>query len=620
MRLTPQHRTSTYLATCAAAILFFVSACEVKQTQPVSNDTIQQPQKTDMDASAPPPPPPPMVSGLAQQEMVVTGSRAAMARQPIPWLDSNTEKYPHATQNPVKVVSEEPVSTFSVDVDTASYANVRRFLNEGALPPADAVRVEEMINYFDYAYALPKDRSAPFEPTVAVYPTPWNKDTQILHIGIKGFDLPKAERPKTNLVFLIDTSGSMQPENKLPLLKRSFRMLVDQLGPKDRVAMVVYAGNAGVVLEPTPGSEKAKILAALDQLDAGGSTAGGEGIRRAYELAEQSFIKDGVNRVILATDGDFNVGITDPNALEDFVTRERNSGVYLTVLGFGEDNYNDLMMQKLAQAGNGTAAYIDTLNEARKVFVEQMSGTLFTIAKDVKIQIEFNPNRVAEYRLIGYETRMLNRTDFNNDKVDAGDIGSGHTVTALYEITPVGSKGKMSDPLRYGKPDGTKPAGSEIAFVKIRYKLPGQDTSKLITRLVTDADMQVDFAKLPTDMRFAASVAGAAQLLRHDAYIKDFDMTRAIDIAQNAKGGDPFGYRTEFVQLLRSAQTALLQKPLEIRGEATPDPKPLPVQAPKPAPVKKLKPLKVEKAAMEVEPEIYSCAPVPPTPAVEASL
>jgi Ca-activated chloride channel family protein len=594
----------------------------VKQTQPVSNDTVQQPEHGKTENLPPPPSPPPpaqheydAVAKLAAPSS--TGALAYRGRQPIPWLDSNREKYPRATQNPVKVVSDEPVSTFSVDVDTASYANVRRMLNEGALPPADAVRVEEMINYFDYAYAVPKDRAAPFEPTVALYSTPWNKDTQILHIGIKGFDMPKAERPKTNLVFLIDTSGSMQPENKLPLLKRSFRMLVDQLGPKDRVAMVVYAGNAGVVLEPTPGSEKAKILAALDQLDAGGSTAGGEGIRRAYELAEASFIKDGVNRVILATDGDFNVGITDPNALEDFVTRERNSGVYLTVLGFGEDNYNDLMMQKLAQAGNGTAAYIDTLNEARKVFVEQMSGTLFTIAKDVKIQIEFNPARVAEYRLIGYETRMLNRTDFNNDKVDAGDIGSGHTVTALYEITPVGSKGQMSDPLRYGKSDTAKPAGSEIAFVKVRYKLPGQDTSKLITRPVTDADMRVDFAKLPTDMRFAASVAGAAQLLRHDAYIKDFDMAQAIRIAQNAKGDDPFGYRTEFVQLLRSAQTALPQKPLEIRGEATPEPMLVPVQAPKPAPVQKRKPPRVQKAAVEVAPELYSCAPVPP---MEASL
>ena len=624
MPLSPQRYRPPFLASCAAILLLFVSACEVKQTQPASNDTVQQPEQDKADATtlANAPPPPSSTPMIAKEMATSSGALVYRGRQPISWLDSNTEKYPHATQNPIRVVSEEPVSTFSVDVDTASYANVRRFLNEGSLPPADAVRVEEMINYFDYAYAVPTDRSAPFEPTVAVYPTPWNKDTQILHIGIKGFDLPKAERPKTNLVFLIDTSGSMDEPNKLPLLKRSFRMLVDQLSPKDRVAIVVYAGTAGTVLEPTPGSDKTKILAALDQLEAGGSTAGGEGIRRAYELAEQSFIKDGVNRVILATDGDFNVGITDPNALEDFVTRERSTGVYLTVLGFGEDNYNDLMMQKLAQAGNGTAAYIDTLNEARKVFVQQMSGTLFTIAKDVKIQIEFNPARVAEYRLIGYETRMLNRTDFNNDKVDAGDIGSGHTVTALYEITPAGSKGAMADPLRYGKhPDMVKPSTNEIAFVKIRYKLPGEDSSKLITRPVTDADVQTDFAKLPTDLRFAVSVAGAAQLLRHDAYIKDFDMTHAIDIAQNAKGNDPFGYRTEFVQLLRSAETALLQKPLEIRGDATPEPAPAPVQAPKQTPIKKLKPLHVQKAAFEPTPEIYSCAPVPPREtSVQASL
>ncbi len=594
--MQPQSPLSQYrppfFVLCAAALLLFVSACEVKHPEPANtgSNTTQQPAQTE--TSNPPlpteqsttpaapaqtaspslpallPAPSPSEYDLAAKDASpMSGMGGYAARQPIPWLDSNTEKYPHATQNPVKVVSEEPVSTFSVDVDTASYANVRRFLNEGSLPPADAVRVEEMVNYFDYSYAVPKDRSAPFEPTVAVYPTPWNKDTQILHIGIKGFDLPKAERPKANLVFLIDTSGSMDEPNKLPLLKRSFRMLVDQLQPKDHVAIVVYAGTVGTVLEPTAGSEKTKIMAAIDQLDAGGSTAGGEGIRRAYELAESTFIKDGVNRVILATDGDFNVGITDPNALEDFVTRKRGTGIYLTVLGFGEDNYNDLMMQKLAQAGNGTAAYIDTLNEARKVFVQQISGTLFTIAKDVKIQVEFNPARVAEYRLIGYETRMLNRTDFNNDKVDAGDIGSGHTVTALYEITPVGSKAAMADPLRYkNKPDMEKSSTGEIAFVKIRYKLPDQDISKLITRPVTDADVQTDFAKLPTDMRFAASVAGAAQLLRHDSYIKDFNLGRAIDIAQNAKGQDAFGYRTEFVQLLRSAESAVAQKPLDPPG------------------------------------------------------
>jgi len=418
------------------------------------------------------------------------------------------------------------------------------------------------VNYFDYHYTLPQRRSAPFEPTVAVYKTPWNPDTQILHIGIKGFDLPKAGRPPANLVFLIDTSGSMAEPNKLPLLKSAFHLLVEQLGEKDRVAIMTYAGSAGVVLEPTSGADKDKILAALDRLGAGGSTAGGEGIRLAYQLAEQSRIDGGVNRVLLATDGDFNVGITDPKALEGFVVGERDKGVDLTCLGFGDDNYNDAMMQKIAQAGNGNAAFIDTMNEARKVFVEQLAGTLFTIAKDVKIQIEFNPARVAEYRLIGYETRMLNRTDFNNDKVDAGDIGSGHTVTALYEITPAGSKATMADPLRYGQHAKGEPSG-ELAFLKIRYKRPGETASQLITTPITDADVVKDFARLPTDMRFAAAVAGSAQLMRHDPYVKNFGFERAIRIAESAQGDDRFGYRREFIALLRAANKAEGMKPLD---------------------------------------------------------
>jgi Ca-activated chloride channel family protein len=482
----------------------------------------------------------------------------------------NTERYPDAASNPVKVVAQEPVSTFSADVDTASYANMRRYLNEGSLPPADAVRVEEMINYFNYSYSLPRDKAQPFAPTVAVYPSPWNKWTEILHIGIKGFDLPRDHRPKANLVFLIDTSGSMNEPNKLPLLQRSFHLLVDQLRPEDHVAIVVYAGSAGTILEPTSGAEKGKILAALDKLRAGGSTAGGEGIRQAYQLAKANFDKDAVNRVLLATDGDFNVGITDPKALEDFVTRERTSGVYLTVLGFGEGNYNDLTMQKLAQAGNGVAAYIDTMNEARKVFVDEIGGTLFTIAKDVKIQVEFNPARVSEYRLIGYETRNLNRTDFNNDKVDAGDIGSGHTVTALYEITPVGSPAQLADPLRYGEKPSKEAAAGEIAYVKLRYKLPGEDASRLIERPVSDADRVADFARLPSDLRFAAAVAGAGQLLRHDPYVKDLDYGRVIAMAQGARGDDAFGYRSEFVQLMRIAQSAAGLKPLDVSHSGAP--------------------------------------------------
>ncbi len=394
----------------------------------------------------------------------------------------------------------------------------------------------------------------PFRASYAVYPAPWNHDTEILHIGIKGFDLPKAARPPANLVFLIDSSGSMDEPNKLPLLKSAFHLLVDQLGEKDRVSIVTYAGAVGVVLEPTPGSDHARILAALDKLEAGGSTAGGEGIRVAYKLAEDTMIKGGVNRVLLATDGDFNVGITDPKALEGFVIGERDKGVELTCLGFGDDNYNDDMMQKLAQAGNGNAAFIDTMNEANKVFVQQVAGTLFTIAKDVKIQIEFNPSRVAEYRLIGYETRMLNRTDFNNDKVDAGDIGSGHTVTALYEITPVGSKAVMADPLRYSDPKADPNA--EIAFLKIRYKLPGETKSHLLMRPNHRCRRRVRLHASAARYALCRRGRGSAQLMRHDPYLKDFDYARAIEIAQSARGDDRFGYRREFIALLEAAKKA----------------------------------------------------------------
>jgi Ca-activated chloride channel homolog len=483
----------------------------------------------------------------------------------------NTERYPDAKPNPVHLAANEPVSTFSIDVDTASYANVRRFLTQGSLPPSDAVRVEEMVNYFDYSYALPSDRAQPFKPTVALYPTPWNKDTMLMHIGIKGFDIPQAERPKANLVFLIDTSGSMDEPNKLPLLKQSFRLLVEQLKPDDKVSIVVYAGSAGTVLSPTPGSDKAAILAALDNLSAGGSTAGGEGIRQAYQLAEANFDKASVNRVILATDGDFNVGITDADALEDFVSRKRETGVFLTIMGFGQGNYQDARMQKLAQAGNGVAGYIDNLTEARKVFVDGLFGTLFTIAKDVKIQVEFNPGRIAEYRLIGYETRLLDRSDFNNDRVDAGDIGSGHTVTAIYEVTLAGSQGRMIDPLRYPQggaaPATPAAATGEYAFVKVRYKLPSESTSHLISHPVTEADVVQDFARLPEDLRFAAAVAGAGQLLKRDAYIKDFTFDAAIEIATNARGADQYGYRNEFVQMLRAAKSAAAMSPLEQPGQ-----------------------------------------------------
>ena len=471
------------------------------------------------------------------------------------------DRFEKITPNPVKVASEEPVSTFSIDVDTASYAFVRRALNRGVLPQKNAVRIEEMINYFDYDYPLPGDSMVPFKPTVAVFPTPWNPDTKLLHIGIKGLDIAADKKPRANLVFLLDVSGSMNSPDKLPLLKNAFRMLVENLAPNDTVAIVVYAGAAGTVLEPTQVKEKAKIIAALDRLSAGGSTAGGEGIRQAYALAEGNFDPKSVNRVILATDGDFNVGIRNPDELKGFVERKRQSGIFLSVLGFGQGNYNDVLMQKLAQNGNGNAAYIDTLNEARKVLVDEAGSTLFTIAKDVKIQIEFNPAVVAEYRLIGYETRLLKREDFRNDRVDAGDVGSGRSVTAIYEITPTDSSGRLIDDLRYETQKTAAKAPvpdqrSEYAFLKIRYKLPDAAVSKLITTPVGRDKEFSSIGKAPGEARFAAAVAAFGQLLRGESYIKDFTFDDIVGLAQPVRGKDSFGYRMEFLNLVRLAKTA----------------------------------------------------------------
>lgn len=487
-------------------------------------------------------------AGLIQQQQSLEQVIPELA---VPHVDKNRDRFGNLDSNPVKQVVEEPVSTFSIDTDTSSYSFLRRSLMENLLPPKDAVRVEEMINYFPYDYEAPADRSQPFKANVTLMQTPWNPDTQLMHIGVRGFSLDGLERPRANLVFLIDTSGSMDEPGKLPLLVNSFRMLLDTLSPEDSVAIVTYAGNAGTVLEPTKASEKGKILAALDALTAGGSTAGAEGIRQAYALAERNFDAKGVNRVILATDGDFNVGISSPRELESFVERQRESGIYLSVLGFGQGNYNDELMQALAQNGNGTAAYIDTLNEARKVLVEEATTTLFPIANDVKIQVEFNPAAVSEYRLIGYETRLLHREDFNNDKVDAGEIGAGHTVTAIYEVMPKGSEGQLIDPLRYGTAENSPEFSDEYAFVKIRYKLPGESESQLITQPVTPAN-----AKVSTEAKFAAAVAAFGQLLRGGEYMKSFSYDDVITLANANRGADEFGYRAEFVNLVRLAKSA----------------------------------------------------------------
>ncbi len=517
---------------------------------------------------APPAPPPPPVMADMQSFITVTGSRQRSAAPAVPQLPSlDREEYSDVEANPVQSVIDEPVSTFSIDVDTASYAVARRYLNDGTLPPTDAVRSEEVINYFDYAYPLPESADAPFAASATVTDTPWNDDTQLMHIGIQGYEVTLDERPRANLVFLIDVSGSMNSADKLPLALRGFRMMLGELQPEDTVAIVVYAGAAGVVLEPTAVSERGKIEAALESLSAGGSTAGGEGLRLAYAMAERNFDEEAVNRVIMVTDGDFNVGITQDERLEDFVARKRQTGIYLSVMGFGRRNYNDALMQTIAQAGNGTAGYVDTLSEARRLLVEEAGSTLFPIANDVKIQVEFNPARVAEYRLIGYETRMLERADFNNDAVDAGEIGSGHSVTAIYEITPPGSPALQIDPLRYQNEPYVGSSAGEFAFLRIRYKQPGEDESQLIEAPVT-LDHRRALADASADVRFAIAASAYAQLLRADPYLGSYSFDDVIALAQTARGEDPFGYRAEFIQLARLADAVAVQAPLN-GGEAT---------------------------------------------------
>jgi len=486
---------------------------------------------------------------LAQNEMEQESQlRFAPVDAPI-ITEQNTETFANADANPVKVTAEAPVSTFSIDVDTASYAVIRQSIQNGFIPPKDAVRVEEMINYFDYSYPAP-DGTHPFEPTVTVAKTPWNAGTEIVHIGLQGITPAVEDRPPLNLVFLIDTSGSMQDANKLPLLKQSFRLMLSELRPEDQVAIVTYAGSAGQVLDPTPAGERSTILAALDRLEADGSTAGQAGLQQAYATAEAMTDDGDVTRVILATDGDFNVGLSDPTALEDFIAEKKESGTYLSVLGFGRGNLDDTTMQALAQNGNGTAAYIDTLSEARKVLVDQLTGALFPIADDVKIQLEFNPSVVAEYRLIGYETRALAREDFNNDAVDAGEIGAGRQVTAIYEIARVGSDGVRNDPLRYNAEAQVSASAEELGFLKLRYKNPGEDTSTLIETPISAAPA----TDASGNVAFATAIAGFGQLLRGSDLLGGWSYTDAIALANAAKGEDAFGYRAEAIDLMRLAE------------------------------------------------------------------
>jgi Ca-activated chloride channel family protein len=506
------------------------------------------------------------VVAASKVQAITAGAIAAPAPvccgQPVYTQRTNTERYEHLDQNPVRLASEHPVSTFSIDVDTGAYANVRRFLNSGRLPPEDAVRIEEMVNYFDYAYAPPSDREQPFRVATELGAAPWNPEALLLRIGIKGFEVTAEARPAANLVFLIDVSGSMQTPEKLPLLKNAFRLLADQLTARDRVSMVVYAGSSGVVLEPTPGDRKQTILDAIDRLEAGGSTNGAEGISRAYQLAHAAFMKGGINRVVLATDGDFNVGIVNFEQLVDLAERERASGVALTTLGFGTGNYNDQLLERLADAGNGNYAYVDTLAEARKVLVTELSSTLFTIAKDVKIQVEFNPAAVLEYRLIGYENRALAREDFSNDKVDAGEIGAGHRITALYEIVPAGGKGRI-EALRYGATSAPQGKSAELAHLRLRYKQPASDRSQLLEYPIVKSS-QVAADRHSTDYRFAASVAAFGQLLRGGKYVGDFGYDDVETLAQGALAEDKEGYRREFVSLVRRAASLSAGKPEQV--------------------------------------------------------
>lgn len=467
----------------------------------------------------------------------------------------NTETYDQIIENPFLSARQHPLSTFSVDVDTASYANVRRFLNQQQLPPAGAVRIEELINYFTYDYAPPEGK-VPFSVNVEVADCPWKAKHRLARIGLKGREIHVEQRPSSNLVFLLDVSGSMNAPNKLPLVKSAMKLLVDRIGENDRVAIAVYAGASGVVLPSTSAESKAKILSALDHLQAGGTTNGGEGIRLAYRIAVDHFIQGGVNRVILCTDGDFNVGTTNQSELIRLIEEKAKSGVFLSVLGFGMGNYKDSTMEKLADKGNGNYAYIDTVNEARKVLVEEMTGTLITIAKDVKIQIDFNPAQVTGYRLIGYENRVLRAEDFKDDTKDAGEIGAGHTVTALYELVPISQPLPESDvdPSKYQKPNELTDAaaGDELFTVRLRYKDPDGQTSKPLEVPIIAKEKSFDEAS--DDFRFAASVAEFGMLLRDSKYRGESNFESVLEIASTSSGRDDSGYRAEFLNLVKAAQ------------------------------------------------------------------
>ena len=511
-------------------------------------------------------------SALRALEQAATGAMVAKSApasigqwpQPEPYRwprePGNTEAYARIEENRFLAALTNPLSTFSIDVDAASYSNVRRFLSSGTLPPPDAVRLEELVNYFPYRYPEPEGAD-PFTVATEVGPCPWASDHRLVRIGLQGRHIPTAKLPPSNLVFLIDVSGSMMSPDKLPLVKQAFRALVGELRPQDRVAIVVYAGAAGLVLPSTPGSDKRTILDALDRLEAGGSTAGGAGLRLAYDVAREHFMREGNNRVILATDGDFNVGVSSDAEMIRLVEARRSEGTFLTVLGFGTGNLKDTKMEQMADKGNGHYAYIDTFREAEKVFVQEFGGTLFTIAKDVKIQVEFNPAKVQAYRLLGYENRLLAKEDFADDRKDAGELGAGHTVTALYEIVPAGARpvALVEDSLVYQhvslRPGAAR--SPDLVTVRLRYKEPAGSTSKLITTRVEDRSS----GRSSEDMRFASSVAAFAMLLRDSENKGSVTFDQVIEMARGARGADPEGYRGEFIGMVQAARILRAEQP-----------------------------------------------------------
>jgi len=493
-------------------------------------------------------------SDVRELMMSVVKTDSATSTASLP-QDHNTEEYGNIIENDFLAAKENPLSTFSIDVDHAAYSNIRRFIREGSLPPNGAVRIEEMVNYFDYDYAPPKNDD-PFAVYTEMSSCPWNEKHRLVHIGLKGREIEKAKLPPANLVFLIDVSGSMDQPNKLPLVKSSLNMLTDQLREQDKVAIVVYAGAAGLVLPSTQGNEKTKIKDAINNLEAGGSTAGAEGIRLAYQIARENFATSGNNRVVLATDGDFNVGVSSDDELVSIIEKEKKTNIFLTVLGFGMGNYKDSKMQQLADKGNGNHAYIDNESEARKELVKEFGSTLFTIAKDVKLQIEFNPAKVRSYRLIGYENRMLKKEDFNNDAKDAGELGAGHCVTALYEVIPVGVKDEFTtktDALKYQAQltNNSNNSTEEIMTIKLRYKKPDEDISKLIVQPVVD--MHTKLSTTSDNFRFSAAVAAFGMVLRNSAYKANASYKSVIALAELAKGIDKEGYRNEFIELVNEA-------------------------------------------------------------------